>query len=186
MNINEPTPVSIETFFGKYWKRMEEAHSAEFRRGCSNLILLVEILGQEYQPPPMRTSGPEWERVARWWPFGVLREAAEENDPEACKRLIAFFLAELGIRLPKGVLIPFGLKRGRSKDAKAEEVYQAWVAQGRPKPTARVCDELARRFCGPEFARAKSYPAVRTRLRRRVRATIVRYEARSRNSHRIS
>jgi hypothetical protein len=173
MEVQSPTAVSIETFLGKHLNRMEEAHSAEFRRRNSNLLMLCKLLDQEYQPPPMTTWRPEWDAVAQWWPFGVLRQVAEELDREGCKRLLYFFLLELGVRLPKGVLMPFRLKRGRPKGTEA--IYQAWIAQGRPKPTSRVCDELARRFYDPELVRSR-IPAARTRLRNRIRATILRHE----------
>jgi hypothetical protein len=174
----------VKTFLGKHWDRMEEAHAAEYRRLYPNLVALAKLVNKSFELPPMSTSGQEWDRVAQWWPFCVLRETAREEDREGCKRLLHFFLLELGVRLPKGVLTPFRLKRGRPKET--EVIYQAWIAQGRPRLTSRVCDELAQRFYGPEFARAKSYTAIRTRLRTRVKATILRHEVAATKFERIS
>ena len=103
----------------------------------------------------------------------MLRQAAEEGDSEGCKRLLYFFLSELDVRLPKGVLIPFRGKRGRPN--KTEGIYEAWIAKDRPAPSWRVCDDLAKTFYAAEFAQAKSNPNLRKKLRDRVRATILRH-----------
>jgi hypothetical protein len=132
----------------------------------------------------MITSGADWEEVAQWWPIRLLREAAEEGDSEGCKRLLAFFLSELGVRLPKGVLIPFQWKRGRPNET--EEIYKAWIAKGRPAPSWRVCDELAKAFYAAEFAEAKSNSNLGKKLRDRVHATLLRHELAATKSAPIS
>jgi hypothetical protein len=104
-----------------------------------------------------------------------LRQTAEEKDSEGCKRLLHFFLSELGVRLPKGVLMPFRGKRGRPKET--EPIYKTWIAQDRPKLTWRVCEDLARSFYALEFERGKSDASLRKRLRTRIRVTILRHEA---------
>jgi hypothetical protein len=153
---------------------MEKAHAAEARRLYPNVAALIELLDKgEDEPPRMITSGPFWEEVEQWWPIRLLREAAEEGDSEGCKRLLYFFLSELGVRLPKGVLIPFRGKRGRPN--KTEGIYEAWIAKGRPATTGRVCDDLAKTFYAAEFAQAKANPNLRKKLRDRVRSTIVRH-----------
>ena len=161
-----------KTFLGKQMNRMQQAYTVQHRR--SNLVLLCELLDKDYQPPQMTTSGADWEEVARWWPFDVLRQAAEEEDSEGCKTLLHFFLSELGVRLPKGVLTPFRGKRGRPKET--ESIYKAWIAQGRPRLTWRVCEDLARGFYALEFEQAKSDASLRQKLRNRIRVTILRHE----------
>lgn len=169
-----PGAVPIETFLGKQLDRMEQAYAADYRRRYSNLMMLRELLDKDYQPPRMTTSGTEWEEVAEWWPFRVLRQAAEEQDSEGCKRLLHFFLWELRIRLPKGVLVPLRWKHGRPNETEA--VYKAWIARGQPKPTWRVCEDLARIFYAREMEQAKSDTGARRKLRVRIRATLLRHE----------
>jgi hypothetical protein len=45
------------------------------------------------------------------------------------------------VRLPKDVLIPFRWKNGRPNET--EEIYEAWIAKGRPATSWRVCDDLS-------------------------------------------
>ena len=163
-----------EMLLGKHLKRMEQAYAADQRRRYRNLMLLCELLDKDYQAPGMTTSGAEWEEVAQWWPFHVLRQAAEENDSEGCKRLLYFFLLELDIRLPQGVLAAWRSKRGRPNET--EEIYKAWIARGKPKPTWRVCEDLARIFYPGEIEQAQSDPGPRTKIRARIRATLLRHE----------
>jgi hypothetical protein len=164
----------LETLGGKQINRMEQAYAAHRRRQYGNLEILRKLLDKDYQPPRMTTSGVEWEEVAQWWPFNVLRQTAEEEDSEGCKRLLQFFLSELGVRLPKGVLMPFRRKRGRPKET--EPIYKTWIAQGRPRLDWRVCEDLARSFYALEFEQAKSDLSLRTKLRTRIRVTILRHE----------
>jgi hypothetical protein len=115
-----------------------------------------------------------WKEVADWWPVRLLQDAAAEGDSEGCKRILHYFLTSLGVQLPQGVLVPFRWKRGRPNET--EGIYEAWIAKGQPAPAWRVCDDLAKTFYGDEFARAKSNPSLRKRLRDRVRATILRHQ----------
>jgi hypothetical protein len=170
-----PSALPFETSFEKQMNRMQQAYTAQQRRRYPNLVLLRELLDKDYQPPQMTTSGEDWDEVAEWWPFDVLRQAAEEEDTEGCKRLLHFFLSELRVRLPKGVLTPLRRKRGRPKAT--ESIYKAWIAQGRPRLTWRVCEDLARGFYALEFGQAKSDSSLRKRLRIRIRVTILRHEA---------
>jgi hypothetical protein len=101
----------------------------------------------------------------------MLREAAEQGDSEGCKRLLDYFLSNLGIRLPKGVLVPFRWTPGRPKET--ERIHEEWIAKGRPVLNWRVCDELAKTFYPEEFARAQANASLRKRLPDRVRATIL-------------
>src|ERR1019366_8083267 len=112
--------------------------------------------------------------VAQWWPFDVLRQAAQEEDTEGCKALLHFFLSGLGVRLPKGVLTTFRGKRGRPKET--ESIYKAWIAQGRPRLIWRVCEDSARVFNALEFDQSKSDASIRKRLLNRIRVTILRHE----------
>jgi hypothetical protein len=153
---------------------MEQAYAAHQRRRFGSLMIFCELLDKDYQPPQMTTSGADWEEVAQWWPFDVLREAVEEEDTEGCKMLLRFFLSKLGVGLPKGVLTPFRGKRGRPKET--ESIHKAWIAQGRPKLIWRVCEDLARSFYALEFEQAKSDLGLRKRLRTRIRVTILRHE----------
>ena len=169
-----PTTLPIRKFFGKYANAIEKAPAAEERRLYPNVAALIELIEKgEHEPPRMTTSGAVWEEVKQWWPIRVLREAAEEGDSEGYKTLLHWFLSELGVRLPKGVLIPFRGKPGRPN--KTEGIYEAWIAKGRPATTGRVCDDLAKTFYADEFAQAKSNPNLRKKLRDRVRATILRH-----------
>ncbi len=165
----------LETFLGEHLNRMQQAYTAERRRRHGNLEMLCALLNKDYQPPRMTTSGAEWKEVAQWWPFDVLRQTAEEEDSEGCKRLLHYFLSELGVRLPKGVLMAFRRKRGRPKETEA--IYKTWIAQGRPRLTSRVCEDLARGFYALEAEQAKSDPSLRQKLRNRIRVTILRHEA---------
>jgi hypothetical protein len=169
-----PSALPFETFLGKQMNRMQQAYIAQHRRRYGNLEILCELLNKDYQPPRMTTSGAEWEEVAQWWPFDVLRQTADEDDSEGCKRLLHFFLSELGVRLPKGVLMPFRGKRGRPKETEA--IHKAWIARGRPRLTWRVCEDLARGFYALEFEQAKSDSSLRKKLRNRIRVTILRHE----------
>jgi hypothetical protein len=169
-----------ETLPTKQKDRMEQAYAAHHRRRFSNLDMLSKLLNKDYQPPRMNTS--DLKEFAEWWPFDVLRQTAAEEDIEGCKHLLRFFLSELGVRLPNGVLMPFRGKRGRPKETEA--IYEAWIALGRPNPTWPVCDALARTFYVHEFAQAKSNVILRQKLRKRIWVTLFRHEAlRLRNTH---
>jgi hypothetical protein len=168
-----PTTLPPGKFLGKYVSLMEKAHAAEQRRRFGNLMALLELLDKEYKPPPMTMSGGFWKEVEQWWPFVVLRQAAEDGDSEGCKRLLYSFLSELNVQLPKDVLIPFRWKHGRPSETEA--IYEAWIARGRPTTTWKVCDELAKIFYAGDFAKAKSDPKLRKNLRDRIRATLLRH-----------
>jgi len=116
----------------------------------------------------------DWGEVAQLWPFDVLRQTVEDEDSEGCKTLLRFLLSKLGVQLPKGVLTPFRGKPERPKET--ESIYRAWIAQGRPKLTWRVCEDFARRFYPHEFEQAKSDLGLRNKLRNRIRVTILRHE----------
>jgi hypothetical protein len=169
-----PSALPFETFPEKQMNLMQQAYTAEQRRRYPNLVLLRQLLDKDYQPAQMTTSGADWEEFAQWWPFDVLRQAADEEDTEGCKRLLHFFLSELGVRLPKGVLTPFRAKRGRPNET--ESIYKAWITQGQPRLTWRVCEDLARSFYALEFEQAKSDLSLRKKLRNRIRVTILRHE----------
>jgi hypothetical protein len=75
---------------------------------------------------PAKTPAPEPTRNPRFGCIGAMaafhpRWIMGEEDREGCKRLLHFSLLELGVRLPKGVLTPFRLKRGRPKETEAKE-----------------------------------------------------------------
>jgi hypothetical protein len=179
-----PASLPMPEFFGKYDGLMDQAYIEEQRRLSGNLTALVEILSKQdpqlkelLRTLPKATLDDSFGRqVEQWWPLRVLRRAAEGNDAEGCKRLLYFYLLELGIRLPAGVLIPFRWKPWRPNDTEA--IYRAWIAENRPAVTWRVCDSLAKSFYPQEFAQAKSDPTRRKNLRDRIRATILRHERR--------
>jgi len=167
-----PTKLPITKFLGKYPPLMAKARAEQERQRYGKLAVLANW-GKD-QPPAMITSGRDWEDFADWGPIGVLRQAAEEGDHEGCKRLLSYILMGLDVRLPTGVLMPFRWKRGRPNET--EPIYEAWVAKGRPIPSWRVCEELAKAFYPDEAAKARSDTNVRKTLRDRVRKTIRRHQ----------
>src|SRR6266852_1846660 len=175
MGKKSPMAVPVRKFFGKHFSAIEKGHAAEERqRRPMSLVEMFELVEKgEYEAPRWITSAEMWKEVADWWPVRLLQDAAEDGDSEGCKRILHYFLASLGVQLPKGVLVPFRWKRGRPNET--EGIYEAWIAKDRPAPTWRVCDDLAKAFYGDEFARAMSNPSLRKRLRDRVRATILRH-----------
>lgn len=170
-----PTTLSVREFLGKYATAIGKAPAAEARRRYPRLAALADVMEEgEYKHPGMFTLGADWDEVAEWWPFRLLCEAAAEGDSEGCKRLLHFVLLSLHVRLPKDVLVPFRWKVGRPKET--AEIHEAWIAKGRPVPTWRLCDELAKAFYRDEFAQAQSNPKLRKKLRDRVRATVLRHQ----------
>jgi hypothetical protein len=182
----KPTAVPVQKFFGKYHAAIQKGRAAEKRhRRPMNVLQALELIEKgEYEVPRLITSEDLWEEVGNWWPVRLVQEAAEEGDIEGCKRILHYFLCQLGVTLPEGVLIPFRWKRGRPNET--EGIYEAWIATGRPPLTWRVCEDLAKTFYADEFAHAKSNPIHRKKLRDRVRATILRHQLAATKSTPIS
>jgi len=181
-----PTAVPVRKFFGKYYPAIQKAYAAEERqRRPMSLLEVAELIEtREYEAPRMINSRDLWEEVGDWWPVRLLREAAAEGDGEGCKRLLDYFIRNLAVQLPKGVLVPFRWKRGRPNETQG--IYEAWMAKGRPATTWRVCDDLARAFYWSEFVQARSDHRLRKKLRDRVRSTILRHQLAATKSTPIS
>jgi hypothetical protein len=175
-----PMAVPFDKFMGNYAGDLRAglaADRAAERRsntGISLASLIASLEKGEYEPPRLIVSHMLWDKVEQWWPVRLLRAAAEQNDREAYKRLLHFWLCNLHVPPPEGVLTSFRWKRGRPNET--EMIYAAWVAQGRPPLDWRHCDELAKTFYKDEFAKAKSDLKLRKNLRDRVRATIRRHQ----------
>ena len=173
-----PTTLPFRKFFGEYASAIEKAHAREERQRNGKAVTLRQfvqsVANGEFEPCRLITSADLRAEVEQWWPIRLIREAAEAGDVEGCKRLLHYFLLELQVPLPDGVLRPFRWKRGRPKET--EGIYASWIERGRPALTWRVCEDLTKNFYPEEFARAKSNPNLRKKLRDRVRATIARHQ----------
>lgn len=171
-----PMAVPFDKFMGKYAGDLRAGLAADQRSktGLSPSSLIASVEKGEYEPPRFILSHMLWDEVEQWWPVRLLEAAAEHNDVEAYKRLLHFWLCNLGVPPPEGVLTPFRWTRGRPNET--EMIYLAWVAQGRPALDWRYCDELAKTFYKVEFAKSKSDLKLRKNLRDRVRGTIRRHE----------
>ena len=168
-----PTSLPVDKFFGKYASAIQKAHARENRPRLISAASLLDDFDFEFSR--LISTDDLWRELPLWWPIRMLRDAAGQGDTEGCKRLLHYFLGNLGIHLPKGVLVPFRWNPGRPKQT--ERIYEAWIAKGRPVLNWRICDELAKTFYAEEFATAQSDPSLRKRLRDRIRATILRHEA---------
>jgi hypothetical protein len=182
----KPTAVPVRKFFGKYYSAIQKGHAAEERqRRPMSVLEVIELIQKgEYEASRWITPVEMWTEVEDWWPVRLLRQAAEEGDSEGSKRLLDYFMKNLDVQLPKGVLVPFRWRRGRPNET--EGIYEAWIAKGRPGMTWRICDDLAKAFYGSEFVKARSDPRLRKRLRDRVRSTILRHQLAATKSTRIS
>jgi len=175
MGKTSPTKLPVREVLGGYAKVLEDARVAQHRERYPQLAALAALAGEEEpQAIGVNIADEMWNEVEDWWPIRVLRQAAKDGDIEGCKRVLALILLQLHVFLPNGVLVPFRWKRGRPNQTK--RVYDAWVAKGRPATSWRVCDALAKTCYPEEHVLSRSDPALRKKLRDRVRATIVRHE----------
>ena len=170
-----PTAQPIKKFFGKYANEIFAAEARQ-RQGTITLRDLSPKLGEEdFAPPRLIDPSRTWEELAEWWPFRLLRKAAAEKDAEGYKRLLHYFLLQLGVSPPKGVLVAFRWKVGRPGEA--ELIYAAWVSKGRPALNWRTLDGLAKVFYPDQFAKCLSDGKLRKNLRDRVGNAIRRHES---------
>ena len=172
-----PTAVPFDKFMGKYAGDIRAGLAADLRGKTRSTLasFMASVQKGKFVLGRLSTSHMIWDEVEQWWPVRLLRAAAEQNDAEAYKRILHFWLCRLGLAPPDGVLIAFQWKQGRPNET--EMIYGAWVAQGRPPLDWRHCDALAKAFYEDEFAKAKSDVKLRKNLRDRVRGTILRHEA---------
>jgi hypothetical protein len=169
-----PTSVSPREFFGKYADPVFRIMHDSFPSGvrCTTLSEMMRSLDQGRTLAWLTPD--EWQ-VCRQAPLvNLLREAKRENDCEGYKRLLYYFLGELDVKPPAGVLIPYRWKPGRPQHTQA--IHEAWVAKDRPPLTWRTLDGLAKTVYPSDFARAASDAKIRKNLRDRVRAAIRRHE----------
>jgi hypothetical protein len=179
MSKKSPTSVSVPKFFGRYWNRLSKAEDRErLVAGPCSIGVLMTLLGdgEGIDIPRLITTGKLWDEVRIWWPVRMLQQAAADRDVEGFKRLLHYFLNRMGVQPPAGVLTPFRWEPGRPEET--EDIYEAWIAMGRPSPDWHVLDELAKTFYPRQFEAAKSDVKLRKNLRDRIRATILRHEAR--------
>ena len=172
-----PASVPLTKFLGKYAKEIVETHAGDERRAAvTNVAEFLACIenGDYASPPRLITTFELWEEVKRWWPVGLLRAAAGENDIEGYRRVLAYLLRELDVPPPDGVLVPFRWKRGRPEET--EMICRAWLAAGKSPLHWPVLDQLAKTFYPDQFAQARSDGKLRKNLRDRVRNTIGRYE----------
>src|SRR5260370_9240550 len=128
-----PMAVPFDKFMGNYAGDLRAGLAADqAAKGHSNSFasLFASLEKGKYEPPRFIVSHMLWDEVEQWWPVRLLRAAAEQNDREAYKRLLHFWLCNLDVPPPEGVLTPFRWTRGRPNET--EMIYVAWVAQGRP------------------------------------------------------
>jgi len=179
MSKKSPTSVSDSKFFGRYWIHLSKAEDREKRlAGPFTIGTLMTMLGDGDGIDPFRLirASKLWDELQISWPVQMLQQASAAGDVEGCKRLLHHFLNRMGVQPPAGVLMPFRWEPGRPEET--EDIYEAWIAMGRPSVNWHVLDELARTFYPPEFQAAKSDLKLRKKLRDRIRATIRRHEAR--------
>src|SRR5213594_1622855 len=62
------------------------------------------VANGEFEPCRLITSADLRAEVEQWWPIRLIREAAGAGDVEGRKRLLHYFLLELQVPLPDGVL----------------------------------------------------------------------------------
>jgi hypothetical protein len=167
-------------FFGPYAELVRNAQGAE-----RALRELEELRGRAMLPlgfdaQPAYGYSPECkERVLGWWQFRLLRIAASDGNTERFKRMLYYFLRQLDLHLPTGVLTEFVGKPGRPKAG--EPIRQDWERRGCPLVDKDLKDELARAHYAAEYAKAqKATPVSRDnkirRLRDRVGANLSRIQ----------
>jgi len=161
---------------GKYAGEIRAGLAADLRSKTRRTLasFTASVEKGKFVPGRLSTSHMIWDEIEQSWPVRLLRAAAQQNDAEAYKRLLHFWLCRLGAAPPEGVLTAFQWKRGRPNET--EMIHGAWVAQRRPPLDWRHCDALAKAFYKDEFAKAKSDVKLRKNLRDRVRGTILRHE----------
>ena len=172
-----PAAVPLKKFFGKYASEILENDARDKRRAAVTNVgeFLAGIEKGDYASPPrLMTTSQLGEEVRKWWPVGLLRKAARENQSEDYKRVLAYLLGMLDVPPPDGVLVPFRWKRGRPEET--EMIHRAWLAMGKSPLNWRVLDQLAKTFYPDQFTQAVSDGKLRKNLRDRVRNTIRRYE----------
>jgi hypothetical protein len=173
----DPAAVSPKKFFGQYASQILENDARDKRRAAvtsaGEFLACIEK-GDYATPPRLITTSQLGEEVRKWWPVGLLRKAARENQSEDYKRVLTYLLDMLGVPPPDGVLVPFRWKRGRPEET--EMIHQAWLAMGKSLLNWRVLDQLAKTFYPDQFTQAVSDGKLRKKLRDRVRNTIRRYE----------
>jgi hypothetical protein len=174
----DPTAVSPKQFFGKYANEILENDARE-KRLAEGMNASRYAPGSEHRddltPPRLITTSELGEEVKQWWPVGLLRKAARENQSEDYKRILAYFLGMLEVPPPDGVLVPFRWKLGRPEET--EMIYREWLAHGQPSLQWRALDHLAKTFYPEQFTQAKSNGKLRKNLRDRIRNTILRYKS---------
>jgi hypothetical protein len=185
-----PSGLPLDKFFGQWGDLLLKSHAAEdaFRellaaekRGLNAADFAPNLLKDPRQArlEPIGEAvcdsfSPElWDTVGNWWPFRMLKIASETGDVEGYKRLLIYFLLELGVKPPEGVLIPFRWPRGRPKET--ETAHAAWIAKGRPELNWRVLDDLARSCYGDDFRKGQSDAKLRKNLRDKIRGAILRH-----------
>ena len=187
-----PGGLPFHKFFGEWADLLRESRVAENAvreiralenrsRTAADLLWGPRQASSEPIGKPVSESfSPElWDTVENWWPFRILRIASETGDAEGYKRLLSYFLLELGVKPPKGVLTPLRWPRGRPKETKTELICASWDAKGRPKPDARLLNTFAKAFYAAESRKSESNPQLRKNLRDRVLATLLRHQAKA-------
>ena len=166
-----PAAVPLNKFLGKYANEIVENHARDERRGAvtnaDEFLACIEN-GDYASPPRLITTCQLCEEVKQWWPVGLLRAAAGENDIEGYKRVLAYILHMLDVPPPEGVLVPFRWKRGRPEET--EMIYRAWLAMGKSPLSWRVLDQMAKTFYPEQFTQAVSGKC-RTRIGWRITPT---------------
>jgi hypothetical protein len=120
-------------------------------------------------------AGTFWDTVEDWWMVRLLKRAADSGDTEGFKRLLHYFLLNLHIVTPKGVLMPFRWENGRPRERVPMMVEAAWIELGRKEPNAVLLSKVAQK-CYPDEWRSGD-DAIRRKLRKRVLAVIRRHQA---------
>jgi hypothetical protein len=191
-----PAGLPFNKFFGEWADLLKESRAAESAVRESRALESRSRTAADFVPnllrEPRQTSlkpvgnaashsfSPElWETVENWWPFRILRIASDTGDAEGYKRLLSYFLLELGVKPPKGVFTPFRWPHGRPRETTTELICAAWEAEGRPTPDARVLNRLVRTFYVTEFDDAGRDLKLKKNLRDRVLATLLRHQARA-------
>ncbi len=173
-----PAHQGFEALLGTWYPRILEGYKSEEpfmlkHRPFQNEPPSLDEVLERGAVGRWREHGPEfWDEVRSWWCIDLLREAIEDGDREGYKRLLWFFLFELGVPAPKSVLEPFRWARGRPHET--ENILSDWVIRRRPEPKWRLLDEMAKTHYPEEWKKAESDTGIRKNLRDRVRAIILR------------
>ncbi len=140
-----PAQLSLAEYFGKWGPQFLENCDIEGELHRSGLH--EHCAGRHGCAHDAIHCPARWENVREWWPFRLLREAADDGDAEEFKRLLWFVLLQLDAAAPEGVLTHDRWPRGRRVET--DHIYNAWVEMGEPQIDSRIYVANSRKHSFP-------------------------------------